>query len=245
MSGLCLGVSPLTRCGNCLTAHSYCQTSQFEGLSPVTAPKPAKSAGKNPPTRRSQQQRNDEMRALLAKAAYDEIAEKGHSSFRTAPVFARAGVSKGGMQHYFPTKNSLTLAAVEYAFDQANLMSAEFMQRPVQSARDVLNNLLDDLEEYFGHNRFLVSLDITLHAAKSETLASEIRRRISDARTPIYRRWAERFEQFGYSAVNARFLVETATLLASGAAIRKLWTPLDPAIKQKWITMILEQQLSA
>lgn len=179
------------------------------------------------------------MRALLAKAAYDEIAEKGHSNFRTAPVFARAGVSKGGMQHYFPTKDALILAAVEYAFHQANLTSAQFLQRPATDAQDVVMHLLDDLDEYFGDNRFMVSLDITLHAAKSETLAAEIRRRIYEARMPVYRSWAERLTEFGYPRERAQFVVETATALISGSAIRKLWTSVDPDIKQQWVAMIL------
>ncbi|MFM6830330.1 MAG: TetR/AcrR family transcriptional regulator [Novosphingobium sp.] len=179
------------------------------------------------------------MRARLAKAAYDEIAEKGHSDFRTAPVFARAGVSKGGMQHYFPTKDALILAAVEYAFDQARAASDEYLRRPAESTEAVVMHLLDDLEEYFGHNRFIVSLDITLHAAKSETLAAEIRHRISEARMPVYRKWAERLTEVGYPDDSAQFVVETATALVSGSAIRKLWTTADPGIKQKWAAMIL------
>lgn len=180
------------------------------------------------------------MRAVLSKAAYDEIAEKGHSEFRTAAVFARAGVSKGGMQHYFPTKDALILAAVEYAFHHASLTSAGFLQRPAISASDVVMHLLDDLEDYFFNNRFLVSLDITLHAAKSEVLAAEIRSRIFAARMPVYRHWAERLTQFGYPTENAQFMVDTATALVAGSAIRKLWTTVDPAAKQKWLKMVLD-----
>jgi AcrR family transcriptional regulator len=188
--------------------------------------------------RRSHQERNDEMRAALAKAAYDEIAEKGHSEFRTAPVFARAGVSKGAMQHYFPSKDALTLAAVEYSFGLSSEASHKLLRTAATDSEAVIRLLFEDLAGYFGDNRFWVSLDITLHAAKSAHLAAGIRDRIYRARQPLYRQWADRLIAAGWSEANATMAVTTATALVSGGAIRNLWTELDEGLQAIWIGLV-------
>lgn len=188
--------------------------------------------------RRSQPERNAEMRSALARAAFEEIAEKGHSDFRTAPVHLRAGVSKGAMQHYFPTKDTLTIAAVEYALTEASSSSSDLLERPAHCIRDIVVLLLEDLVAFFNDSRFMVALDITLHAAKNRNLTIEIRKITEQSRQSVYDRWAARLETVGVSTPKAHFAVRTAAALVAGAAMRKLWTADPPDLLDNWTDMI-------
>lgn len=194
-----------------------------------------------PPRRRSQAERRDEMRRLVATAAFEEIAEHGHSEFRTAAVFKRAGVSKGGMQHHFPTKDDLTLLAVEHGLEQSAKVTRQFLEAKASSVEELVKLIFEDLLSYFGDDRFWVTLDITIHASKNGGLAEAIHRMVSDYRAPVYERWAERLVQFGWSPARADVAVKMATALVSGSAIRFLWTqekPL-PELQELWRRSIL------
>lgn len=181
------------------------------------------------------------MRQLVAKAAFDEIAEFGHSAFRTAAVFTRAGVSKGGMQHHFPTKDSLTLAAVRYGLEQSAIPTASLIEQEVDSSEELVALLLEDLMIYFGDERFWVTLDITIHASKIGDLAGAIHQMVNEFRSPVYDRWKERLTGLGWSADRAEAAVKMATALVSGSAIRYLWTRELPApeLRKLWQTAIL------
>jgi AcrR family transcriptional regulator len=180
------------------------------------------------------------MRARLARAAYEEIAEKGHSEFRTAPVVERAGVSKGAMQYYFPTKDLLTLAAVEYSFGLSAAASEFWLAQPAGDSGSLVAVLFEDLGSYFSDNRFWVTLDITIHASKSGHLATAIRQRITEARRATYGRWADRFVALGWRVEKAELAVTTAVALHAGGAIRSLWAEVDDALKQAWKSIILD-----
>jgi AcrR family transcriptional regulator len=191
--------------------------------------------------RRSQAARRKEMREIVARAAFDEIAEFGYSEFRTAAVFSRAGVSKGGMQHHFPTKASLTLAAIDYGLNESTQIAEQNLLKTINGPTDLARLLVDDLVSYFSNQRFWVTLDITIHASKNGELAQAIHQAVDRYRTPVYESWAKRLESEGWATDKAQDIVHLATAMVSGSAIRHLWTgegPL-PSIRQLWIDVIL------
>jgi AcrR family transcriptional regulator len=194
------------------------------------------------PERRSQMQRREEMRQLVAKAAFDEIAEFGHSAFRTAAVFRRAGVSKGGMQHHFPTKDALTLAAVRYGLEQSATVTAKIIDQDARDGKELVGLLFKDLLIYFGDERFWVILDITIHASKMGDLAGAIHHMVNEYRSPVYERWKQRLIDFGWSAERADAAVKMATALVSGSAVRFLWTREPPSVELQdiWQQAILK-----
>ncbi|WP_426245500.1 TetR/AcrR family transcriptional regulator [Nocardioides sp. LHG3406-4] len=61
-----------------------------------------------------QEERTRAMRARLLDATVDCLVEHGFSGTSTTLVSERAGVSRGGQLHHFPTKNDLVVAAVEH-----------------------------------------------------------------------------------------------------------------------------------
>jgi AcrR family transcriptional regulator len=184
--------------------------------------------------RRSQAERSGEMRARIAKAAYEVIAERGHSAFRTAAVLAHASVSQGAMLHHFPTKEAVTLAAIEHGLNLENETSLCRMANAERLPKTVLAAMVEDFRDFFLGNRFWVALDITMHAAKDDSIAPAIREIAARARRPIYEKWAATLEQAGWDSARAQQAVTMTAALISGYAARTLWTDdgnaLDKAI---------------
>lgn len=174
--------------------------------------------------RRKQSDRSEEMRARLAKAAYEVIAERGHSAFRTAAVIAHAGVSQGAMLHHFPNKESLTLAAIHYALNLGNEASVARIAAAGPTAPEILQAMADDFRDFFAGDRFWVALDITMDAAKDATVAPAIRQIVGEARRPIYSQWEASLCKAGWEPERAAEAVLMTAALISGYAIRSLWT---------------------
>jgi AcrR family transcriptional regulator len=177
--------------------------------------------------RRSNALRSEDMRARLAQAAYEVIAERGHSGFRTAAVAVRAGVSQGALLHHFPSKDALTLAAIEHAFTLATQASEARLMQVVPNVEALLTLMIEDFQAFFGGDRFWVALDITMDASKNQEVAPAIRKIVADHRQPVYARWTKRLVDTGWSEARSEAVVAMAAALVSGMAIRTLWANQD------------------
>jgi AcrR family transcriptional regulator len=67
-----------------------------------------------PRKRRTNAERSAETRTQLIDAAIEILFEEGHAAATTIEVAARAKVSRGGMQHQFPTRVELLLAVAQH-----------------------------------------------------------------------------------------------------------------------------------
>lgn len=187
------------------------------------------------------------MRAKLAEAAYDVIAERGHSAFRTAAVITRAGVSQGALLHHFPTKDDLTLAAIEFALTRSNAISMDRLARAGGSREATIEAMVADFRDFFLGDNFWVSLDITMDASKDPGLAPAIREIVRRARAPVYAAWASRLADCGWASDEAEELVVTTAAIVSGHAIRTLWADDDAACEraiERWTRSLLSQPMT-
>jgi len=194
--------------------------------------------------RRTQAERSEETRGRVAKAAYEVIAERGHSAFRTAAVIAHAGVSQGAMLHHFPTKDSLTLAAIHYALNLNREKSLRRANGAQDDARATLDAMVADFRDFFLGNQFWVSLDITMDAAKDAAIAPEIRTIVAEARQPIYALWTQALTRCGWREERARRAVTETAALISGFAIRSLWAEDGAALEAaiaRWTSFLLAE----
>jgi AcrR family transcriptional regulator len=76
---------------------------------------PAKRATR---PRRTNVERSAETRSALIDATIDILYRQGHAAATTIEVAARADVSRGGMQHQFPTRIELLLAVARHIVTQ-------------------------------------------------------------------------------------------------------------------------------
>ncbi len=177
----------------------------------------------NRPQRRSQAERSGEMRARLAEAAYAVIAERGHSAFRMAAVAERAGVSVGAMLHHFPSKDEMTLAAIDHALSRAEQATRLRAANAGDDIPAVLQSIAADFTHFFNGDRFWVALDITMDASKNVEVAPSIGPIVARTRRPAYDLWTEVLTDRGWDRARSEEAVRSIAALACGYAIRTLW----------------------
>ncbi|MEU7769411.1 TetR/AcrR family transcriptional regulator [Nocardia sp. NPDC049190] len=86
--------------------------------------------------RETQARRRERMRTRLLDAAVESMVEVGYAGTTTLEVQKRAGVSRGTLQHYFPTKADLLAGAVEHvAARRFAQMTREFEAIPPDADR--------------------------------------------------------------------------------------------------------------
>src|SRR5437588_7177836 len=68
--------------------------------------------------RKTRRRPGQDRRQALVEAAYRRIAECGFEGLRLRLVAAEVGIDHSTIHHYFPTKQSLTTAVVDYATRQ-------------------------------------------------------------------------------------------------------------------------------
>lgn len=199
------------------------------------------------PSRRTQAERSETMRARLATAAYEAVAEGGLKALRLRAVAEGAGVSQGALLHHFPDKSALILAAIEQALTLARNDSAAWLDKVASSREAVLRAMLAEFRAFFFSDRFWVAMGITIEASNDEDLFAIVRSSVSSLRTPIYAAWAEQLIGQGWQAEDAARDVRSGAALVSGAAIHRFWADTDSVtteIEEEWIAERLARRLS-
>jgi AcrR family transcriptional regulator len=120
--------------------------------------------------REPQQDRGWATRSRLLESAVSCLAELGWSGATVSVVAARAGVSRGATQHYFPTREDLFTAALEH---MAEVRLAEILREAARlpasgehRSRDVVRLLVG----LYTGPLFRAALQVWAAAAASEAL---------------------------------------------------------------------------
>ena len=92
--------------------------------------------------RGAQAERRDETRERVIKAAIQCIAEYGYKHASVTRIAERSGVSWGGIQHHFGTKDAIIQAVLDHALDEFLLDS-----RRISATDDTLENRVKVLVE--------------------------------------------------------------------------------------------------
>ena len=82
-------------------------------------------------------------RQSILDAAVSIIRKKGYTATTVDDLCAKAGVTKGAFFHYFPSKDSMAVAAAEY---WSEMSDAFFTNAPYNQFDDPLNRVLGHLD---------------------------------------------------------------------------------------------------
>jgi AcrR family transcriptional regulator len=125
--------------------------------------------------RRADPELADRRRDALVKAGYAEILEKGIQGTTLDSVVARAGSSKGGALYYFPSKEDLLCAVLEWLLRQLN-QSLDEVVRAQSSARGKLVSELEVMFHSAELNRklYLVLFDFVALGSRLERFKSPL-----------------------------------------------------------------------
>lgn len=118
---------------------------------------------------------HDQRRREIADAVLAVVDEGGLSAVSQSAVAARAGVSPGRVQHYFPARHEL----IEAAFDRANTLSAARIAERTAGAADprqTLEVVLTELIPYDAWTRthLRVRQSFTALALSQESIATRM-----------------------------------------------------------------------
>lgn len=201
---------------------------------------PRTATGRTP--RRTQSERTEATTSQLAEAAFNLIRDQGYASFRVAAVAKRAGVSLGGQLHHFPTKDAITMAAIDHAIATARQRTDKHLDA-IRADTDLIAAMIEDFRDYYFSAEFDVAMDVVKSAAGN----AELRRRIASVHR-VYRQyaeqgWLDRLVGTGWDADEAQDMVAMTASLVRGFAIRAMIRP-DRGeferLARRWRVMVAE-----
>jgi len=125
----------------------------------------ASSAGREP-----RQDRGRATRTRLLEAAVSCLAELGWSGATVSVIAQRAGVSRGATQHYFPTREDLVTAALDYMAEvRLAEIKREAARRPAAGRRRT-TEVVDLLVRLYTGPLFRAALQVWAAASANEFL---------------------------------------------------------------------------
>ncbi len=174
--------------------------------------------------RRTQVERRNETRAAILSASIELLAEKGYAGFSASRVAARAGVSRGAQEHYFPKKNDLIAASTRYAMAEA-VEHAQSLARNATKSKDPIQKFLLDSEHFFFRPVFRAMIELMIAARSDRALKRLIHPIAQDARHVLNGIWTDTLDAAGYPRHNAQRFIELTHYLLRGLFLVTNWLP--------------------
>jgi AcrR family transcriptional regulator len=119
--------------------------------------------------RRTQAERSAETRARILDATIACLQDLGYARTSTAEIARRAGVSRGGQVHQFPTKADLVTSAVEHLLARRRAEFIEAFDR-LPAARDRIAAAIDFLWSMVQGETFDAWLELLIAARTDDEL---------------------------------------------------------------------------
>src|SRR6478735_5012096 len=123
---------------------THLEAGNRKGTGAMKAKRPAKKPTTKKAAPRTQEQRRRDTQERVLTAAINILADRGYAHLTTTAVAAKAGVSRGAQENYFPTKTVLIAAATAHAMDEAI--------RQAMRAADRGSKAKDPLPSFLEHN---------------------------------------------------------------------------------------------
>lgn len=139
--------------------------------------------------RRTQAQRRESTRARILACTAECLLERGYAATTVSAVQERAGLARGTVQHHFPTRAELLIAATTEVVDQ-RLERFRHEAELLPPGRDRLQSIVDLAWRDLNSPAFFTALDLWVAARTDaelrERLVHEERRVFTEMRT-LYR----------------------------------------------------------
>jgi AcrR family transcriptional regulator len=187
--------------------------------------------------RRTQEERRRATQAAVLAAALEALIDDGYANFSASAVATRAGISRGALERYFPTKNGLLVAVTQHAMDTA---VAHAERLATQGSRRTIERFLLDSEHFFFSPVYRAMIELAIAAASDKALAKKHGPIVARARQSLNRIWLDSLDAAGFRRQSAeRFILLTHYLLR-GVFLVDTWLPYKPdrqAVLKAWSTL--------
>jgi AcrR family transcriptional regulator len=172
----------------------------------------------------------------VLNAATQVLTEEGCSRFSAARVAARAGVSRGALERYFPTKNALLVAVTEHVLDRA-VNEARLLAARGPRRSDPINRFLLDSEHFFFSPVYRSMIELAIAAASDDELAEPHNALVLRGRRELNNIWLDALVDAGFARRDAELFVELTHYFLRGLFLASAWLPYKPnrrALLQAW-----------
>ncbi len=175
-------------------------------------------------SRRTQAERRQETQAAILNAALLTLVADGYAGFSAIGVAARAGVSRGAQEHYYPKKIDLIAAATEHALDRA-IAHARTTSSTIGSPETAVEEFLAESEAFFFTPAFMALMEIVIVARSDKALGEIVYPVLESSRRALDRIWLEALVSAGYGAPDAEQFIELSQYLLRGLFFVSTWLP--------------------
>ena len=175
-------------------------------------------------TRRTHAERRNATQAAILSACLKLLIEDGYAGFSASRVAARAGVSRGAQEHYYPRKIDLIGAATRFAMDEA-VRHAQSLAASAAQSSDPIKKFLADSEHFFFAPIYRALIEIMIAAHSDRALARIINPIVQDARQKLNSIWADTLDAAGYPRDKAQQFIELTHYMMRGVFLVGYWLP--------------------
>ena len=186
------------------------------------------------------QDRSRVTRQRLLSSTVRCLAEHGWSAATVSVIAAEAGISRGALQHHFPTREALVVAALEYMFEERAALVAR-TAAPTGEGAERVHTVVRTLVEMYNGDLFRAALHAWTAAAADEQVRVVI--------APLERRFARSVHALAVAHLgvadadpHVRTLIQATLDLARGLALADLLTDDSKRrerIVRTWSTMLV------
>ena len=187
--------------------------------------------------RRTQQQRRQATQAAVLAAAFDVLIDDGYANFSSGRVAARAGVSRGAIERYFPTKNDLLIAVTDHAMERAVAHAERLAAR---KGKRTIEQFLLDSEHFFFSPVYRAMMELAIAAASDAALARPYRPIVVRARRRLNQIWLDCLGAAGFPRHSAEDFILLTHYLLRGVFLVSNWLPYNPnrrAVLKTWLAL--------
>ena len=128
-----------------------------------------------------QQDRSRLTRQRLLEATVRCLSERGWSAATVSVIAEEAGISRGALQHHFPTRETLVVAALEYMFEERSVLLEDAVA-PTGRGVERVHDVVSGVAEIYTGELFRAALQAWTAAAADDQLRELI--------APLERRFA-------------------------------------------------------
>lgn len=187
-----------------------------------------------------QETKSTRMRERICRAVADCLVQHGYADTSISRVAAHAGVSKGALQHHFPSKEDMMAATAEWLLGNATFLHLRNTRSP-RAERSTERELMRTWEKGASTAEFSALLEILVKMRTDAKLRSRLGHRLRDWQEQAARLTREGYEAASGNDDEVELLMAMNTCLIRGLVIQQQYTD-DPAfigrIMRRWIELV-------
>ncbi|WP_141400470.1 TetR/AcrR family transcriptional regulator [Magnetospirillum sp. 15-1] len=179
---------------------------------------------------------------IICRAAIACLCELGYAETSINRVVERAGVSKGALQHHFPTKEDLITTVADRLIQRSVERHNQFRMEAAKSSADDLGAYLRSMwADLINTKPYRAMLEILNAARTDRKLRERLSPRLLHWNTELDRHWGSIFEAAGGGENDVQLIMVMSRCLMRGLVIQGLFgddTGQSEKVVERWIEMV-------